>query len=291
MYNKLFTKQWPKWVGGVLLGLLNIAFFLYLMPLGAVYPAMGTWGIWTYKLAGINIESPWGPLEPAQYDIKNLITFGLFLGALVGALLSREFRIIKSGAVECSKSFTGGMLMGIGSLIAGSCIVGGFYSSIMALSLSGFYMMIGLIAGGFLGGKLLLSKKQGSPASCVSNSSSLSRTPLIGVLVIFLITLIVAAYSVNGKGSLAGILIFGMAFGLVFQRASFGFSSAFRDLFITRNYEMMRGVIISLIIGVIGFSIIKASSLKPASTFVMPAGLNSIIGGTIFGFGMVLSDG
>jgi Na+-transporting NADH:ubiquinone oxidoreductase subunit NqrB len=53
----------------------------------------------------------------------------------------------------------------------------------------------------------------------------------------------------------------------------------------------MRGVMISMIIGVIGFSIIKANGIKPAQMFVSPAGWHTVIGGLIFGFGMVMADG
>ena len=45
VYRKLFGKTWPKWLGGVILAFLNMALFLYLMPLFGVYPAMADWGI------------------------------------------------------------------------------------------------------------------------------------------------------------------------------------------------------------------------------------------------------
>jgi len=33
IYRKLFEKTWPKWLGGLLLALLNVLMFTYLMPI------------------------------------------------------------------------------------------------------------------------------------------------------------------------------------------------------------------------------------------------------------------
>jgi hypothetical protein len=96
VYQKIFGKSWPKWVGGVILAFLNIGLFIYLMPLFGVYPAMADWGIWTYKLAGIHLPTPWGStLELPHLSSRSLVNFGLFFGAIIGALLSREFMIRK----------------------------------------------------------------------------------------------------------------------------------------------------------------------------------------------------
>lgn len=302
IYRKLFEKAWPKWLGGVILAFLNIGMFLFLMPLFGVYPAMADWGIWTYKLAGINIPTPWGSaLELPHLSSRSLVNFGLLLGALIGALLSKEFMIRKATIGDYIQSSAGGVFMGIGSFLIGSCIIGGFYSSIMALSLSGFYMMIGLIGGGYLGGIVtiwLKSRKDKSLTPDYETSSdsfvekkSGSHLPKIGFFVIIFLIVIAAAYFLSGKNLLGGVILFSTAFGLVFQRSGLGFSTAFREIFTTKNNETMRGVIISLIIGIIGFSIIKANGIKPANMFVSPAGWNTVIGGLIFGFGMVMADG
>lgn len=191
--------------------------------------------------------------------------------------------------------------MGIGSFLIGSCIIGGFYSSIMALSLSGFYMMIGLILGAYIGGKFTLWQKSKKAKNSVSGvktvpddsgiEKSRSYIPIIGVFMTIILLIIALIYFLKGKNILGGIALFSAAFGFVFQRSDFGFSTGFREIFTTKNNAKMRGVIISLIVGVIGFAIIKASALKPSHMFVGPAGWHSIIGAAIFGFGMVIADG
>ncbi len=300
LYARIFYTSWPKWLGGVLLAFLNIGLFLYLMPLFGVYPAMADWGIWIYKLAGINIPTPWGSsLELPYLSSRSMVNFGLLFGALIGALMSKQFMFRKATPGAYLQSTVGGVLMGIGSFMVGSCIIGGFYSSIMALSLSGFYMMAGLLAGAYIGGKVMLwqrSKKgENSISENVSDASaensSNSFLPKAGLFMMILLVGIAIAYFLNNRNVLGGVLLFSAAFGLVFQRSGLGFASAFRDVFITKNNETMRAVIISLVIGVIGFSIIKANGIKPAQMFVSPAGWHTVIGGLIFGFGMIMADG
>jgi uncharacterized membrane protein YedE/YeeE len=300
VYQVLFGKPWPKWLGGVILALLNIGLFIYLMPLFGVYPAMADWGIWTYKLAGLDIPTPWGStLELPHLSSRSLVNFGLLFGALIGALLSKEFLLRKASVGAYVQSTLGGALMGIGSFLVGSCIIGGFYSSVMALSLSGFYMMIGLVAGGYLGGIMLMKLKlkktetavfQGKTDSAAGVGSK-SPLPKIGFFAVITLVVIAAAYYLTGKNLLGGVILFSIAFGLVFQRSGLGFSTAFREIFTTKNNESMRAVLISLAVGIIGFSIIKANGIKPANMFVSPAGWHTLIGGLIFGFGMVIADG
>jgi uncharacterized membrane protein YedE/YeeE len=293
IYRRLFGKTWPKWTGGVLLALLNIGLFIYLMPLFGVYPAMADWGIWTYKLAGINIPTPWGSvLEPPYLSSRSIVNFGLLGGALVGALLSGEFMLRKASPGDYIKSSMGGALMGIGSFLVGSCIIGGFYSSIMALSLSGFYMMAGLVAGAYLGGIAIKRKaSEGAEGTIPDTDDTKVSFKISGFFVAVLLAAAAAAYYHTGRNVLGGVILFSTAFGLVFQRSGLGFSTAFREIFTTKNNESMRAVIISLIVGVAGFSIIKANGIKPAHMFVSPAGWHTVIGGIIFGFGMVMADG
>ena len=56
---------------------------------------------------------------------------------------------------EMVKAVIAGILMGIGSALAGGCNVGGFYNALGNLSASGFTMMLGLVIGVVLGLKCL----------------------------------------------------------------------------------------------------------------------------------------
>jgi len=300
-YKNLFGKTWPKWVGAVVLALLNILLFLYIMPLGGIYPAIADWGIWTYKLVGLDITPPWGSLQPPHLSIISVLSVSIMLGVLTAALLSKQFKLRKDTVGGYVQGFLGGTLMGIGSFIVGACILGGFYSSIMALSLSGFYMMIGLIAGGYAGGKLMVwqGRKKAEkilldfkvvPKDTVSKDYK-SIQPKIGIIVVIVLLVLSLIYFLKGMNLFGGIILFGAAFGIVFQRSAFCLTGAFREIFTTKSNGMIRNVILSLLIGVIGFSIIKANGFRSANMFVLPSGWHSIIGGIIFGFGMVITGG
>lgn len=301
IYAKLFGKTWPKWSGGILLALLNILFFLYVMPLGGIYPAIADWGIWMYRLVGFNVEPPWGSLEVPWLSLTSILNLGLILGFFIAALLSKQFKIRKDTKGGYIQAFLGGVLMGIGSFLSGACIVGGFYSSVMSLSLGGFYMMIGLIIGGYFGGKLMIWQGKRKAQKIVLDFKPVAkapdkheyktRQPMLGLFATIILFIIAAFYFLKGKNLLGGVLLFSAAFGMVFQRSSFCMTAAFREIFTTRANEMMRGLLLSLMIGVIGFTIIKANGFRPVEMFILPAGWSSIAGGVIFGFGMVITGG
>ncbi|RJQ20553.1 MAG: hypothetical protein C4560_04965 [Nitrospiraceae bacterium] len=301
IYAKLFGKTWPKWIGGLLLAFLNILFFLYVMPLGGIYPAIADWGIWIYRLAGVNIEPPWGSLEVPWLSLTSVLTVGLIFGVFISALLSKQFKFRRDTRGGYIQAFLGGTLMGVGSFLAGACIIGGFYSSVMSLSFSGFYMMTGLIAGGYFGGKLMIWQGRRKAQKIVLDIKPVPKDPVrkeykssqpkYGVIALFIMFVIAAAYFFAGKNILGGVFLFSAVFGIVFQRSAFCITAAFREIFTTRSNEMMRSLMLSLMIGVTGFSIIKANGFRAADMFVLPAGLHSIAGGLLFGFGMVITGG
>ena len=301
IYRKGFDKTWSKLVGGVLLAFLNVLMFLFLMPIGGIYPAIADWGIWIYKLAGINIQPPWGSLELPHLSIISVLSFGLFFGFFLAALFSKQFKVRKDTVSGYLQGFIGGALMGIGSLLVGACIIGGFYSAIMTLSLSGFYMMGGLIIGGYFGGKVMVWQGRRKAKKLILDIKVIpkgsvgkeykSRQPITGIIMVIILFAISSAYFLSGKNLLGGIILFGAAFGIVIQRSAFCLCGAFREIFTTKKNETMRSVMLSLMIGVIGFTIIKANGFRPADMFVLPAGWSGVIGGAIFGFGMVITGG
>ena len=301
IYRKAFDKTWSKLVGGVLLAFLNVLMFLFLMPIGGIYPAIADWGIWIYRLAGINIQPPWGSLELPHLSIISVLTFGLIFGFFSAALFSKQFKVRKDTVSGYLQGFIGGALMGIGSFLVGACIIGGFYSAVMTLSLSGFYMMGGLIIGAYFGGKVLMWQGRRKVKKLILDIKVIpkgsvgkeykSRQPITGVIMVIILFAISSAYFLSGKNLLGGIILFGAAFGIVIQRSAFCLCGAFREIFTTKKNETMRSVMLSLMIGVIGFTIIKANGFRPADMFVLPAGWSGVIGGAIFGFGMVITGG
>jgi uncharacterized membrane protein YedE/YeeE len=92
--------------------------------------------------------------------------------------------------------------------------------------------------------------------------------------------------------------LFGLAFGFVLQRSRFCFASAFRDLFLLGEARVMKGIIAGLAVATAGFAVLMArlvpevgfGSLPPGAT-VLPLGIHTLLGGILFGIGMVLAGG
>ena len=90
----------------------------------------------------------------------------------------------------------------------------------------------------------------------------------------------------------------GVAFGAICQRSRFCFVAGFRDLFLMRQGRMLRGIIAGLAVATAGFAMIMAtvvpnpgSGVLPSDAHILPLGIATVLGGLMFGFGMVLSGG
>ena len=97
---------------------------------------------------------------------------------------------------------------------------------------------------------------------------------------------------------LAPLWLLAVTAGFTLQRSRFCFASAFRDLFLFGSSRMMKGIIVGLAIATIGFAInmfrmvpFPEFGVLPGQANILPAGLSTVVGGLLFGFGMVLSGG
>ena len=84
-------------------------------------------------------------------------------------------------------------------------------------------------------------------------------------------------------------LLFGIVFGIVLQRGRFCMASAARDLFLTKDTYLAKGVIYAIIFTSIGFFAVESLGLIEFQ--IKTLGLQNVIGGLLFGVGMVLAGG
>lgn len=294
-YDALFGKQWPIWVGGILFGMINVFMFAFERPWSSAN-GIRNWGNWFFnslEVTDITIISP-------HLFSTSLLNFGIIGGAFASALLAKQFQIRMAPTRELIKGLLGGTLMGIGSALSFGCNIGGFFSATSALSLAGPAMMIGLIVGSFLGLKLLVweitylspAVLKKSASSSQGDSKPSSQQPLAGFIIILIALGLVFTYDHFDYSTRGGFLLFGLIIGILMQRTRFCFVRAFRDPFMTGESEATRAVAMAVIIGAIGFSILKWTDLKDWDVFVSPGfWTGSLLGGAIFGVGMSLSGG
>src|SRR5574341_297873 len=106
-------------------------------------------------------------------------------------------------------------------------------------------------------------------------------------------------YSLQGRTPLAVLWLFGIAFGIVLQRSRFCFASAFRDLFLFGEGRVLKGIIIGMAVAAVGFALIMGklvvdpltTGALPARAGVYPLSVATILGGFLFGLGMVVAGG
>ncbi len=107
--------------------------------------------------------------------------------------------------------------------------------------------------------------------------------------------LLVLLFYARISTSLAIFWTFGLAFGFVVQRSRFCFTSAFRDLFLLQDGRLMKGVIVGLAIATVGFTLIMYKAVPDPTQGmagnVYPTGWHTLLGGLLFGTGMVVAGG
>src|SRR5207244_416876 len=119
-----------------------------------------------------------------------------------------------------------------------------------------------------------------------------ARQPWAGALVVGLVAVVLFLYARAGYGPQGVFLLFGAAFGVVFQRSRFCLVRAFREPFMTGDAEHTRAAALALVLSTLGFAILKYTDLKDKSEWVFPAaGIGSLAGGLAFGVGMTLAGG
>jgi len=295
-YDVVFGQPWPVIPAALLVGTLNVFLFTFDRPWTAS-DGFRNWGDWLLQSLGL-LHRP-DLVSPFLYS-GSVLNLGLLMGALAAALLGQEFAIRVAPWGELCKGGVGGLLMGLGANLAFGCNIGGFFSAVAALSMSGVAMMLGLGIGSYLGLKYLLWEIERWPGLSMgksftfwaTRSSGLGWQPVLGLLTLLMLLSLPFLYSRRGYAPQAGFLLFGVTFGMVFQRSRFCLVRAFREPFMTGEGEHTRAAALALILSMIGFAILKAMDLKDSTDWVFPGfWAGGLVGGLLFGLGMVLAGG
>ncbi len=82
----------------------------------------------------------------------------------------------------------------------------------------------------------------------------------------------------------------GIGLGFALEKSRFCFVAAFRDPILTGMTALSQAVILLLGVSILGFALVAGSGQGYALN-VYPLGANTIVGGLLFGIGMVLAGG
>ncbi len=290
LYSKLFSHEWSPIVGGLLVGALNVALFYFDQPWTTLDGALN-WGDSLLQPLGVVRTRADDPL----IRTGSVINLGLLAGAFIAALLSSQFAIRIAPARELIKGALAGVLLGTGAAIARGCNIGGFFSATSAFGANGLVMALGLLVGAFVGVRFLLWETDRFPSSSAGSVLAPLKNnlqPIVGALALVGVIVWAATYENLGIEKRALILLFGVAFGVISQRSRVCFVQGFREPFLTGDTRYTRAMLLGLLISVIGFAVIENLFLEKQKVFVRETfWAGSLIGGLIFGFGMVLAGG
>ena len=295
-YAALFGRPWPVWGAAVLMATINVFLFAFDRPFTAS-DGVRNWGDWV--LTGVGVVKRPDLIAPWLYS-GSLLNLGVLLGGLTAALLAREFAIRVPPRGELGKGAIGGALMGVGAMLAFGCNIGGFFSATSALSLAGLGMMVGLLAGAWLGLRYVGGEREPRRAGSRGTArvfagpqtDGASRQPVAGALLLLALLVLPFVYARWGYVPQGTFLLFGVAFGIVFQRSRFCLVRAFREPFMTGDGEHTRAAALAVVVSTLGFAILKFTDLKDRGEWIFAsAGVGALAGGLVFGVGMTLAGG
>jgi len=292
--------EWSPYLGAILLVVVTSALVSSGLFWG-VYGGLKLWGDWFNNAIGL------GPLLGLKEELQSpllhrisLMDITLVIGAFCAALMAGQFRISRPPALEFVTGAVGGALMGVGASLAGGCTTGGFFTPLMFASPAGWAMWLGLVAGAVLGLKALLwvmeHVRWGTSAPAVSSPSPLKRFyPLFGSLVLVLMAWWATDWFNSDDKRLAGrgiIIVSGFALGFILHRSRFCFSRVFREPFMTGDGTMTKAMILALALGIpVTSLLLQNQAVDPYLAIPATFWLGSLLGGVIFGVGMVLAGG
>ena len=126
------------------------------------------------------------------------------------------------------------------------------------------------------------------------NLISFKLTSLLAILFI-----VVFGIYLNSISSVTGIIwIFSVIAGITLQRSRLCFASSFRDLFLFGSTKTLKSIILGLMTTSFLFIFVMRSIIQnpaigsiPSDPYILPFGISTIIGGVLFGIGMVIAGG
>ena len=295
-------KFWNPTAAVIAAGILSAYYFGLTGTYWAVTGEFTRWGGEILQSLGVNTEE-WGyykiiSLEGTIFSrIDGLMILGMFAGCIAAALWANNIGIrMPQNRIRIVQALVGGALAGFGARLAMGCNLASLFTGIPQFSLHAWFFTITTAIGSYAGVKFTLlpmfrpplKLKKGAGQVKQSDPNQAKNRFRIGMVIFFAweISSIYVMQAVSIKLGFA--MLCGLGFGLLIERAQICFTSAFRDLWATGRAYMGKAIIYGMLIGTLCvFSYIQLG-MNPK---IMWAGPNAIIGGLLFGFGIVLAGG
>ncbi|MEQ6278743.1 selenium metabolism membrane protein YedE/FdhT [Kluyvera huaxiensis] len=300
--HTFLIKFWSPVPAVIAAGILATYYFGITGTFWAVTGEFTRWGGQLLQLTGVHAET-WGyykliGLEGSPLTrIDGMMIIGMFGGCFAAALWANNVKLrLPKSRIRIFQAIIGGMIAGFGARLAMGCNLAAFFTGIPQFSLHAWFFALATAIGSWFGARFTLLPMFRIPVKMVkvSAASPLTQRPdqarrrfRLGML-IFVGMIGWALLTAVGSPKLGLAMLFGVGFGLLIERAQICFTSAFRDLWITGRTQMAKAIIFGMAVSAIGIFSYVQLGVAPK---IMWAGPNAVIGGLLFGFGIVLAGG
>lgn len=303
LYQKIFREYWNPYIAISIAGLISAVYFGITGTVWAVTGEFTRFGGHILQWFGVDL-SQWAYFKMIGMNgtpmdrTDGWIVIGMLIGALITVLLSNNFKIrIPKQRRRLVQGFIGGIIAGFGARLALGCNLAAFFTGVPQFSFHSWIFMFATAVGTYFGVKVVNTRwwrgkpnfQKGSLKSVVTDHTQRPNIqPILGSLIAFAYIAIVVYFFMVGKPLLATACIAGAMFGILIERGQICFTSAFRDLWISGRAVMSKAIAVGMIISVVvTFFYIQSGAVA----LIKVAAPSTLIGGLLFGFGIVLAGG
>lgn len=151
----VFVTRWPAWIGGLMVGVIGVAAYFRIAPLGVTAElgsrtrqAADAAGWLPARLEGLDtLRGCATAIRDGLLTPNGVFVLGLVAAALVAGLLSGAFKVLAPTVPQLVRALIGGVLLGFGAMIGLGCTVGTLLSGISAGAVSGWAFAAALVVG------------------------------------------------------------------------------------------------------------------------------------------------
>ena len=301
MIQTIFQRHWNPYVVLLMAGLLSAVYFGLTSTVWAVTGEFTRLGGDVLLLLGVD-ASAWQyyqmvKLQGATWTRPDgWIVWGMFIGALIMVLLSNSFKIrLPQQKRRYMQGFVGGVIAGFGARLALGCNLAAFFTGVPQFSFHSWIFIVATGIGTFMGAKLTKTLWwKGRPslvrgAGVPSKVSTRIVQPYVGAVIAVVYVGLLVYFFATGQKLLGLGALFGLAFGILIERGQICFTSAFRDLFLVGRSLMAKAIIVGMAASsVLTLVVISVYDLTPITQI---AALSTLVGGVLFGLGIVMASG
>jgi hypothetical protein len=299
--QEYLVKFWAPLPAIIAAGVLSAFYFGLTSTFWAVTGEFTRWGGEALQLFGFHPEN-WGYFKIVGLDgspltrIDGVMVLGMFAGSLAAALWANNVKLrLPRRKRRIAQAIIGGAIAGFGARLAMGCNLAAFFTGIPQFSLHAWLFALATIVGSYFGTRVALHpwlradvKLVRAGAAGPKPHPARARWQFRLGMAVFCVAVASSLDLALSAQKLGFAALFGIAFGVLIERAQICFTSAFRDMWITGRTTMARAIILGMAAAAIGIFSYVQLGVAPK---IMWAGPNAIIGGVLFGFGIVVAGG